>query len=120
MECKDNMKDIALKLISNADGNVSMTKFLAFFGYFIFAIGSLYLLINNICWDNYSIFASYTGGGGAVLQFADKFIDSKYNSMPGSFTSSYNSYQQQSFISNNTTNKTQNNIIRSNEINDKK
>ena len=120
MECQTHIKDIALKLISNHDGNVSMTKFLAFFGYFIFAIGSLYLLVNNICWDSYSIFASYTGGGGAVLQFADKFIDSKYNSMPGSFTSSYNTTCQSSFIPTNDPNKLKNNIIKCNEINDKK
>lgn len=115
---QSSFKSIALKLISNTDGNVSMTKFLAFFGYFIFAIGSLYLLVNNICWDSYSIFASYTGGGGAVLQFADKFIDSKYNSIPGSFSSTYNNQcQSSSFITNK--NSTSNNVIKSG-IDDKK
>lgn len=81
----NSIKDFLLKLICSGDGNISMLKFLAFFGYFVFSIGSLYLLVNNINWDSYPIFASYTGGGGAVLQFADKFMDSKYNSMPGSY-----------------------------------
>lgn len=67
------------------NGQMSMTKFIAFFGYFVFALGSMYLLINNINWDSYAIFASYTGGGGAVLQFANKFIDSKYNTASGSY-----------------------------------
>lgn len=67
------------------NGRMSMTKFIAFFGYFVFAIGSLYLLVNNINWESYAIFASYTGGGGAVLQFANKFIDSKYNTASGSY-----------------------------------
>ena len=67
------------------NGQMSMTKFIAFFGYFVFAIGSLYLLVNNINWESYAIFASYTGGGGAVLQFANKFIDSKYNTASGSY-----------------------------------
>lgn len=67
------------------NGRMSMTKFIAFFGYFVFSIGSLYLLVNNINWESYAIFASYTGGGGAVLQFANKFIDSKYNTASGSY-----------------------------------
>ena len=67
------------------NGQMSMTKFIAFFGYFVFAIGSLYLLVNDINWESYAIFASYTGGGGAVLQFANKFIDSKYNTASGSY-----------------------------------
>ena len=51
----------------------------------LFAIGSFYLLINNINWAGYDVFAGYTGGGGVALQFGNKFINSKYNSAPGSY-----------------------------------
>lgn len=63
----------------------SMTLLLAFMGYFIFAIGSLYLLFHNIDWAGYVVFASYTGGGGAALQFGNKFINSRYNSISGGY-----------------------------------
>lgn len=63
----------------------SMTLLLAFMGYFIFSIGSLYLLFNNIDWAGYVVFASYTGGGGAALQFGNKFINSRYNSISGGY-----------------------------------
>lgn len=75
---------------------ISLTRILAFFGYVIFAIGSFYLLLNNISWDGYAVFASYTGGGGAALQFANKFVNSKYNSAPGSYdTVDYRKAQQE-------------------------
>lgn len=64
---------------------LSMTLLLAFMGYFIFSMGSLYLLFNNIDWPGYVVFASYTGGGGAALQFGNKFINSKYNSISGGY-----------------------------------
>lgn len=67
------------------NNKLSMTLLLAFMGYFIFSIGSLYLLFNNIDWAGYVVFASYTGGGGAVLQFGNKFINSRYNSIAGGY-----------------------------------
>lgn len=67
------------------DNVLSLTRLIAFGGYLLFAIGSLYLLVNNINWNGYDIFAGYTGGGGVALQFGNKFINSKYNSAPGSY-----------------------------------
>ena len=63
----------------------SMTLLLAFMGYLVFTIGSLYLLVKNIDWAGYTIFASYTGGGAAALQFGNKFINSRYNSIAGGY-----------------------------------
>lgn len=67
------------------DNALSLTRLIAFGGYLLFAVGSLYLLVNNINWNGYDIFAGYTGGGGVALQFGNKFINSKYNSAPGSY-----------------------------------
>lgn len=67
------------------NNTLSLTRMIAFGGYFLFAIGSFYLLVNNINWQGYDIFAGYTGGGGVALQFGNKFINSKYNSAPGSY-----------------------------------
>lgn len=67
------------------NSQVSLTRVLAFLGYVLFAIGSFYLMFNNYHWDGYEIFAIYTGGGGTALQFANKFINSKYNSTLGSY-----------------------------------
>ena len=39
----------------------------------------------NTHWADYATFASYAGGGSAALQFANKFINSKYNSVMGSY-----------------------------------
>lgn len=67
------------------NNKLSMTLLLAFMGYFIFSIGSLYLLFKNIDWAGYVVFASYTGGGAAALQFGNKFINSRYNSIAGGY-----------------------------------
>ena len=67
------------------DGELSLTRVIALSGFILFALGSLYLLINNIDWSGYSTFAGYTGGGGAALQFGNKFINSKYNSIDGGY-----------------------------------
>lgn len=78
-----------LKVILNElfyeNNSLSLTRLIAFGGYLLFAIGSFYLLINNINWAGYDVFAGYTGGGGVALQFGNKFINSKYNSAPGSY-----------------------------------
>lgn len=73
------------------NGELSLTRVIALSGFVLFALGSLYLLINNIDWSGYSTFAGYTGGGGAALQFGNKFINSKYNSAPGSYSSNNSS-----------------------------
>lgn len=82
------MKEEMIKLFKDLfyeDGSLSLTRFIAFGGYLLFAIGSIYLLVHNINWSGYSTFAGYTGGGGAALQFGNKFINSKYNSVEGGY-----------------------------------
>lgn len=80
----NNIKKL-LKELFYENNKLSMTLLLAFMGYFIFSVGSLYLLFNNIDWPGYITFASYTGGGGAALQFGNKFINSRYNSIAGGY-----------------------------------
>lgn len=67
------------------NGQVSLTRFLSCVGYLAFIGGSFYMLSNNINWDSYDVFAAYTGGCALGLQFGNKFINSKYNSAPGSY-----------------------------------
>jgi len=64
---------------------LSLTRVISVGGYLAFLIGSLYLMINNIAWDGYATFAGYTGGGGAALQLGNKLVNSKYNSVVGSY-----------------------------------
>lgn len=85
------------------DNSLSLTRVLAFGGYLLFVIGSLYLLIHNIDWSGYNTFAGYTGGGGAALQFGNKFINSKYNSVQGGYDSK--TIQQNPMNNNNTVQK---------------
>lgn len=63
----------------------SLTRFLSCIGYAAFIIGSFYMLINNINWGSYDVFAAYTGGVGFGLQLGNKFINSKYNSIAGGY-----------------------------------
>lgn len=76
---------LMLKDLFYEDGSLSLTRVIAFGGYFLFAAGSIYLLINNIDWGGYTTFSGYTGGGGAALQFGNKLINSKYNSIEGGY-----------------------------------
>ena len=87
MESLNNFSSSAKRIISSCffeDGNLSLTRVLAFTGYIVFIIGSFYLMYENKHWEDYSVFASYTGGGGLALQFGNKFVNSKYNSIIGS------------------------------------
>ena len=87
MESLNNLSSSAKRIIRSCffeDGNLSLTRVLAFTGYIVFIIGSFYLMYENKHWEDYSVFASYTGGGGLALQFGNKFVNSKYNSIIGS------------------------------------
>ena len=87
MESLNNFSSSAKRIIGSCffeDGNLSLTRVLAFTGYLVFIIGSFYLMYENKHWEDYSVFASYTGGGGLALQFGNKFVNSKYNSIIGS------------------------------------
>lgn len=69
------------------NNTLSFTRVIAATGYMAFIIASFYLMITGGHWDHYEIFASYAGGGSAALQFANKFVNSKYNSARGSYDS---------------------------------
>lgn len=94
-EICDQIK-IILKGMFYENGLPSFTRVLALIGYLTFIVGSFYLMINGMHWEDYSVFASYTGGGGVALQFANKFINSKYNSAIGSYQQKdyYEQYSQ--------------------------
>ena len=53
----------------------SLTRVIALMAFMAFLIGSAFLMLKNQHWDHYSEFATLTGGGGAVTQIANKFIN---------------------------------------------
>lgn len=67
------------------NNSLSFTRVIAACGYIAFIIASFYLMVTGEHWDHYDIFASYAGGGSAALQFANKFVNSKYNSAMGTY-----------------------------------
>lgn len=64
-------------------GEYSLTRILAVVGFLSFLIGSIYLIYKGQTWGNYETFATWTGGGGAATQVANKFINSRYNTQLG-------------------------------------
>lgn len=65
------------------EGNeYSLTRLMAVVSFAVFLFGSLYLLVKGTTWGNYETFATFTGGGGAVTQIANKLINGKYNTKP--------------------------------------
>lgn len=79
------MKKI-IKMLMYENNELSLTRTLAVLGWLAFLVVSFYLVLQNQYWANYDTFAVLTGGGGATTQVANKFINSKYNSIPGSYT----------------------------------
>ena len=67
------------------NNSVSLTRVISAFSYLLFAFVSIWLMATGMSWSHYDIFASYTGAGGAALQLANKFVNSKYNSASGSY-----------------------------------
>lgn len=68
-----------LKEMLKEGNEYSLTRAMAVISFTAFLLGSLYLLIKGTTWGNYETFATFTGGGGAVTQIANKFINGKYN-----------------------------------------
>jgi len=79
------VKEGLCKQLFYEDNMFSLTRLIAFLGYLTFMIGSFYLLLNNIDWGGYPVFATYTGAVGAAVQTTNKYINSKYNSPVGSY-----------------------------------
>lgn len=67
------------------NGELSLTRCLAAAGWIAFILVTAYLIYERQTWSHYDTFASLTGGGGTAAQIANKFINSKYNSSPGSY-----------------------------------
>mgnify|MGYP003591331078 FL=1 len=70
---------IRLQKLLQEGNEYSLTRLLAVISFTAFLIGSFYLLLKGITWGNYETFATFTGGGGAITQIANKFINGKYN-----------------------------------------
>lgn len=64
-------------------GEYSLTRILSVAGFLSFLVGSIYLIYKGQTWGNYETFATWTGGGGAATQIANKLINSKYNTALG-------------------------------------
>jgi hypothetical protein len=63
----------------------SLTRCISIIAFLAFLAGSAYLMLAGKRWDHYETFATLAGGGGAVTQIANKFMNSAYNSPSGQF-----------------------------------
>ena len=64
---------------------LSLTRCITVIAWAAFLAVSFYLVYTAQSWGNYDTFAFLTGGGGATTQVVNKFINSKYNSVPGGY-----------------------------------
>lgn len=69
------------------NGSVSMTKVLTFSYFVLFAAVSVYLAVAGKTWSGYEVFAAFAGGAGVAGQVSNKYINSRYNTVPGGFDS---------------------------------
>lgn len=74
-----------LKMLLYENGELSLTRVITVIAWAAFLAVSFYLVWTAQAWANYDTFAFMTGGGGATTQVVNKFINSKYNSAPGSY-----------------------------------
>ena len=74
-----------LKMLLYENGELSLTRVITVIAWAAFLGVSFYLVWTAQAWANYDTFAFMTGGGGATTQVVNKFINSKYNSVPGSY-----------------------------------
>lgn len=80
-----NKLGLLMKMALYENDSLSLTRLLALGGWILFAGVSVYMVINQIEWNDYSTFGMLSGGGGAATQVANKLMNSKYNSAPGSY-----------------------------------
>lgn len=80
------------------NNNLSLTRVIALLSFILFAIVSLYLVVKGQSWGNYDTFAMIAGGGGAVTQVANKYVNGKYNTMPHSYMTAEQESQQKKAI----------------------
>lgn len=55
--------------------------------FLLFSCVSIYLVVVGEHWASYDTFAAIAGGSSVAGQISSKFINSKYNSAPGSYES---------------------------------
>lgn len=76
---------VYLRMLLYENGELSLTRVITVIAWAAFLAVSFYLVWTAQAWANYDTFAFMTGGGGATTQVVNKFINSKYNSAPGSY-----------------------------------
>lgn len=74
-----------LKMLLYENDELSLTRCITVIAWAAFLAVSFYLVYTAQSWGNYDTFAFLTGGGGATTQVVNKFINSKYNSVPGGY-----------------------------------
>lgn len=74
-----------LKMLLYENDELSLTRVITMVAWIAFLAVSFYLVYTAQAWGNYDTFAFLTGGGGATTQVVNKFINSKYNSVPGGY-----------------------------------
>lgn len=74
-----------LKMLLYENNELSLTRCITVIAWAAFLAVSFYLVYTAQAWANYDTFAFMTGGGGATTQVVNKLINSKYNSVPGSY-----------------------------------
>lgn len=74
-----------LRMLLYEDGALSLTRTITAVAWIAFLGVSIYLVYTQQAWANYDTFAAFTGGGGATTQVVNKFINSKYNTAPGTY-----------------------------------
>lgn len=62
---------------------LSLTRVMVSLGYLSFLFLSFYLAYSGKTWAHYETFASLACSGSVFGQLANKFINSKYNTLPG-------------------------------------
>lgn len=74
-----------IKMLLYENNELSLTRCITVVAWAAFLAVSFYLVYTAQSWGNYDTFAFLTGGGGATTQVVNKFINSKYNSVPGGY-----------------------------------
>lgn len=69
------------------NGVISLTRVLTALYFMLFAGVTIYLVLMNQVWSCYDVFATLAGGAGVAGQVTNKYINSRYNTMPGGFES---------------------------------
>lgn len=75
-----------IKMLLYEEGALSLTRTITAVAWIAFLGVSIYLVYTQQAWANYDTFATFTGGGGATTQVVNKFINSKYNTAPGTYS----------------------------------